>query len=51
MMSKEVIDELRREGIEMRNRHMREQQTEDLVMKALFVAMCPLLFPILFMND
>lgn len=47
----DLIDELIREGREMRKRHMRQQRTEDLVMKGLFVAMCPLLFPILFMKD
>lgn len=30
-------------GREMRKRHIREQQTEDRMMKVLFALMCPLL--------
>lgn len=39
------------EGTAMRKRHLREQAVDDTVMKVLFVVMCPLLFPILFMRD
>lgn len=36
---------------EIRQRNMKAQRRDDMVLKLLFVAMCPLLFPILFTKD
>ena len=44
------LNDLVLEYEEMRRRHIKQQRTEDMVMKGLFVAMCPLLLPILFMR-
>lgn len=50
-MTNDSLIALAEEGRRMRERHRRQQRTEDAVMKLLFVAMCPLLFPILFVKD
>jgi hypothetical protein len=46
-MTTPAIDALVKEGEEMRQRHIREQRRDDLVMKVLFACMCPplALFP------